>query len=42
MSIFSIGFNEYVVPASNQAYADLVRYEIQGKYNTRITRPYYY
>lgn len=30
VSIFSIGFNEYVVPASNQAYADLVRYEIQG------------
>ena len=30
VSIFSVGFNEYVVPASNQAYADLVRYEIQG------------
>jgi lipopolysaccharide export system permease protein len=30
VSIFSIGFNEYVVPASNQAYTDLVRYEIQG------------
>lgn len=30
VSIFSIAFNEYVVPASNQAYSDLVRYEIQG------------
>ena len=30
VSIFSIGFNEYVVPASNQAYADLARHEIQG------------
>lgn len=30
VSVFSIAFNEYVVPASNQAYADLVRYEIQG------------
>lgn len=30
VSIFSVVFNEYVVPASNQAYSDLVRYEIQG------------
>ncbi len=30
VSIFSIAFNEYVVPAANQAYSDLVRYEIQG------------
>ena len=30
ISVFSIAFNEYVVPASNQAYTDLVRYEIQG------------
>ncbi len=30
ISLFSIAFNEYVVPASNQAYSDLVRYEIQG------------
>lgn len=30
VSIFSIGFNEYVVPAANQAYNNLVRYEIEG------------
>lgn len=30
VSIFSIAFNEYVVPASNQAYSDLIKYEIKG------------
>lgn len=30
VSIFTVFFNEYAVPASNQAYSDLVRYEIKG------------
>lgn len=30
ISIFTIAFNEYAVPASNQSYSDLVRYEIKG------------
>lgn len=30
VSLFSVAFSEFVVPAANQAYSDLVRYEIQG------------
>lgn len=30
VSIFAVAFSEFVVPRANTAYADLVRYEIQG------------